>query len=158
MIRQFKPGDEESCSELSRACIRHDMEIPSALRLALLEAESPRSMLERGGLFYMAVWETEGKVVALGGLDMNEIRLLVVSPAYQRRGIGRAVLEHLEAMVPPALFKNVFVYSALSAAGFYRARGYSPQGEHYFDLGDYRIPTIYMTKMLPAGRDPRSLA
>jgi hypothetical protein len=67
-----------------------------------------------------------------------------------RRGIGTAILQHLEAMVPPTLFKIVFVYSALSAASFYRARGYSLHGGHDFELGDFRIPTIYMTKMLPA--------
>jgi GNAT superfamily N-acetyltransferase len=152
MIRQFRSDDAEICCELLRACIRHDPEIPGSLRQALLQAESFQSMQERGSLFYIAVWETEGEVVGLGGLDMNEIRLLFVSPAHQRRGIGRAILEHLEALVPPALFKDVFVYAAVSASGFYQACGYSPRGEHSFDIGGQLLPTIFMTKRLRPAR------
>ncbi len=150
MIRQFRSEDAEACSALIRACIEYDMEMSSHLREALLAAESPESMRERGKLFYIAVCEHEGTVAGLGGLDMNEIRLLYVSPAYQRRGFGRAILEHLEAMIPPALFREVFVYAAESSAGFYRARGYASHGEHYFEVGARRLPTIFMTKPLEA--------
>jgi GNAT superfamily N-acetyltransferase len=152
MIRQFRSDDAETCCELLRACIQHDPEIPGSLRQALLQAESPQSMQERGSLFYIAVWETEGEVAGLGGLDMNEIRLLFVSPAHQRRGIGRAILEHLEALVPPALFKDVFVYAAVSASSFYQTCGYSPRGEHSFDIGGQLLPTIFMTKRLRTAR------
>lgn len=148
MIRQFRTEDAEACCGLIRTCIHFDMEMSPALRQELLRAESSQSMRERGGLFYIAVWEIDGMIAGLGGLDMNEIRLLYVSPAQQRRGIGRAILEHLEAMVPPALFKEVFVYAAASAAGFYRSRGYAPRGEHHFDLGGQILPTIFMTKPL----------
>ena len=148
MIRQFRLEDAEACCELVRACIRYDLELPQAQRLALLQMESSQSMHERGKLYYLAVYESERTVVGLGGLDMNEIRMLFVSPACQRRGIGKAILEHLEAMVPPALFREVFVYAALSAASFYRARGYSEHGEHFFDWCGQRLTTIFMTKKL----------
>jgi GNAT superfamily N-acetyltransferase len=148
MIRQFRAEDAEACCELVRACIRYDLELPETERLALLQAESPQNMRERGNLFYLAVYELESTVVGLGGLDMNEVRMLFVSPAYQRRGIGKEILEFLEGMVPPALFREVFVYSALSAASFYRARGYSEQGEHYFDWYGQRLTTVFMTKKI----------
>jgi len=150
MIRQFKQEDAEKCCALIRTCIEYDLEMPPALRGKLLGAESSESIRERANLFYIAVFEEEGMVAGLGGLDMNEIRLLYVSPAYQRRGIGTTILGHLEAMVPPALFKEVFVYAATSAAGFYRARGYTSRGEHLFEFGTQHLPTIFMTKSLKA--------
>ncbi len=148
MIRQFKPEDAEACCALIRACIEFDLEIPLTLRGALLGTESPESMRERGSLFYLAVFEKDGLVAGVGGLDMNEIRLLYVSPAHQRRGIGSTLLQYLEAMVPPALFKEVFVYATASAAGFYQSRGYASRGEHNFELGTQKLPTIFMTKSL----------
>jgi len=148
MIRQFRPSDAEACCELIRNCIRHDPEIPADLRESLLRAESPRSIEERARLFYIAVWEAGGEVAGVGGLDMNEIRLLYVSPSHQRRGIGRAILEHLEALVPSALFKDVFVYAAVSASSFYEARGFLPRGQHGFDIGGQLLTTIFMTKPL----------
>jgi N-acetylglutamate synthase-like GNAT family acetyltransferase len=153
MIRQFSQDDAKTCCELICACIRHDPEIPAGLRQALLQAETSRSMEERSRLFYIAVWETDGEVAGLGGLDMNEIRLLYVSPAHQRRGIGRALLEHLEAQVPPALFKDVFVYAAISSSSFYQTCGYSPQGQHGFEIGGQFLQTIFMTKLLRPDAD-----
>jgi N-acetylglutamate synthase-like GNAT family acetyltransferase len=152
MIRQFRTADAEACCELICNCIRHDAEIPADLREALLKAESPRSMEERARLFYIAVWEIGGEVAGVGGLDMNEIRLLYVSPAHQRRGIGRAILEHLEALVPPALFKDVFVYAVVSASSFYEARGFLPRGQHGLDIGGQLLPTVFMSK--PIGSTP----
>ncbi len=149
MIRQFRPEDAEKCCALVRACIEYDMELPAALRGELLAAESPESMRQRSSLFYIAVCELEGEVAGVGGLDLNEIRLLYVSPAHQRLGIGSSILEHLEAMIPPAFFREVFVYAAASAAGFYHSRGYVSQGEHDFALKTQRLRTIFMTKSLP---------
>lgn len=148
MIRPFGMKDADACCELIHACIRYDLEMPPAQRELLLRSETPQAMVERSGLFYVVVWESEDSVAGIGGLELNEIRLLYVSPAHQRRGIGGALLDHLEAMVPPALFKDVFVYAAPSAAGFYRTRGYESRGEHLFEAAGHMIPTIFMNKRL----------
>jgi hypothetical protein len=58
------------------------------------------------------------------------------------------LLGHLEALVPPALFADIFVYSAPGAAGFYQAHGFRSRGKHAFNVGDYVVPTIFMTKKL----------
>jgi GNAT superfamily N-acetyltransferase len=84
----------------------------------------------------------------VGGIDLNEIRLLFVAPEYQRRGIGSTLLGHLETLVPPALFSDIFVYAAPGAEDFYRANGYRPKGDHRFMVGETAMPTIFMTKKL----------
>ncbi len=103
-------------------------------------------MAERAGLYYVAVFDSGNSVLGVGGLDMNEIRLLYVLPEHQGRGVGRALLAHLESMVPPTLFSDIFVYSTFAAVDFYRARGFVACGEHVFDLGGEGLATVFMTK------------
>jgi ribosomal protein S18 acetylase RimI-like enzyme len=148
MIRQFRAGDADTCSRLVRDCLEHDITLDVDLRRHLLGLESPQAMQQRAALFYVAVFETELGVAGLGGVDMNEIRLLYVSPGAQRQGIGRAVLRHLEEMVPAALFPDIFVYSVPSAVGFYQAHGYRSGGEHIIDVGSHRLATVFMRKAL----------
>jgi len=102
-------------------------------------------MAERARLFYLAVWETEGEVLGVVGLDMNEIRLLCVSPEHQRRGIGRALVDHVKNMTPGILFADIFVYSAPPAVDFYKACGFMEGGALDLDIGSEPMDTIFMT-------------
>jgi GNAT superfamily N-acetyltransferase len=148
IIRQFMPEDAEAASTIVCSCLRLDPMVPASARDELILMESPASMIERSRLFYMAVSVHAGCVAGVAGVDMNEIRLLFVDPGCQRLGIGSRLLQHLEALVPPALFGDVFVYSALGAVGFYREHGYRPEGEHSFVIAGHTVPTIFMKKVL----------
>src|SRR5262245_2607937 len=134
MIRQFKPEDASGCSTVIRDCIETDSRTALPLRRKLLLAESPEHMQERANLYYIAVCDVGGSIVGVGGVDMNEIRILFIDPRYRRRSLGREILTHLEAMIPAALFPDIFVYSTRSAVGFYRACGYEAGGEYDFDV------------------------
>jgi GNAT superfamily N-acetyltransferase len=151
LIRCFEPSDALACSEIVTDCLTADPSIPPALKAELLRLESDTAMCVRARLFYIAVYLEHGRPLGLGGLEMNEIRMMFVDPDHQFRGIGSALLNHLEELVPPALFSNVFVYAAPGAVPFYRAHGYEPGGEHVFDFGSHRLPTIFMTKRLTPG-------
>ena len=144
MIRQFQPGDAEACCRLIHACLDNDHSVSSALREKILHAETPGSMNERARLFYVAVYELNNRVLGVAGLDLNEIRLLYVSPEHQRRGIGRALLEHLKPMAPAILFADIFVYSSIRAVGFYKACGFIEKGPFTFDIGGEPLPTVFM--------------
>ena len=148
LIRQFQSEDAGSCCDLVCACLRIDPLVPPAAVERLVRAESPAAMRERAKLFYLAVCVVEGCIAGVAGVDMNEIRLLYVGPEFRSRGVGGALLVHAESMVPPALFRDVFVYSAAAAVDFYRAHGYNPGGAHLFDVGGAAMPTIFMTKRL----------
>ena len=89
MIRPFRPEDASACCAIIHACLEADASYPPALRGKIRASETPQSMKERAKLFYIAVYEEEDRILGLAGLDMNEIRLLYVSPDSQRRGIGR---------------------------------------------------------------------
>jgi N-acetylglutamate synthase-like GNAT family acetyltransferase len=95
MIRQFQPEDAVACCALIHACLANDSSISSALREKLLSSETPQSMEERAKLFYVAVYQSGNRILGVAGLDMNEIRLLCVSPERRRSGIGRILLQHI---------------------------------------------------------------
>ena len=146
LIRPFRPDDAEACSNIVRACLQLETLMAPAVIAELLRTESPEIMRERARLFYVAVCMLGNDVTAVGGVDMNEIRLLYVDPANQRKGVGSSVLRHLEALVPPALFGDIFVYSTPTAVPFYRAHGYEARGEHGFIAAGYTVRTVFMTK------------
>ncbi|NWG13742.1 MAG: GNAT family N-acetyltransferase [Acidobacteria bacterium] len=146
--RQFRSEDATACSGIICANIEADRSLPPGLLRSLCARMMPDRIEERASLYYIAVCEDTLGVVGVGGLDLNEIRLLAVTPEHQRRGFGRLLLEHLESMVPPVLFGEIFVYSAPVAEGFYLACGYVSGGEHIMEVDGYPIPTTFMTKSL----------
>jgi len=148
MIRQFRPEDSHPCRDLIHECIRSDRLLSSDVRDALLGAETAETIRERSTLYYLVVDERDGEITAVGGVDMNEVRLLFVAPAHQGQGIGHALLDHLEDMVPPALFREVFVYAAPASEPFYRRCGYRSRGPHPFEAHSVVIETIFMVKPL----------
>jgi len=152
MIRQFEPQDAEACSALSRACLRMDPMIAPDAREDLLRLETAAAMRERACLYYLAVCFHSGGIVGAAGVDMNEIRLLFVDPGQRRKGIGTSLLEHVEALVPAALFEDIFVYASPAAVGFYLSRGYLQGGDCRIAIGEYTFKTVFMSKRIRAGR------
>jgi GNAT superfamily N-acetyltransferase len=152
MIRQFRPEDAAGCIDVVRACIRFDRCLAPDLRDLLLEAETAASLCERAARHYLAVDESGDRITGVGGVELNEIRILYVDPGRQGAGIGSALLGHLEELVPSALFRDVFVYAIPSAEGFYRARGYAARGVHAFQAGGAVIKTVFMVKDLRPAR------
>jgi N-acetylglutamate synthase-like GNAT family acetyltransferase len=101
-------------------------------------------MEERSKLFYVAVDQSEVGILGVAGLDMNEIRLLCVSPEQRRKGIGRNLVEHLRRMVPGILFPDIFVYSSLEGRSFYKACGFEEKGPVTFEIGGQQLCTVFM--------------
>jgi GNAT superfamily N-acetyltransferase len=148
LIRQFQSQDAVVCCQIVRSCAELDPQMPPAGKLEILRTETPELMCERASCFYVAVLVSGDEVTAIGGVELNEVRLLYVSPAWWRQGMGRSLLTHLESWVPPALFSDIFVYATPGAVQFYRAHGYQPRGEQVFVTGSGSVPTVFMTKRL----------
>jgi N-acetylglutamate synthase-like GNAT family acetyltransferase len=145
-IRQFCPGDAQSCCRLIHDCLEADISYSPSLRRKLLESESPEIMEERSRLFYLAVYESSSKIVGIAGLDLNEIRLMYVDPERRKSGIGRALFNHLAAMTPADFFGEIFVYSLPSAMDFYKTLGFIEKGPVSFRVADETVDTIFMTR------------
>ena len=154
MIRQFRHADAQSCSRIVHACLHQDTSLSPELRDKILSLESPKAMNERSRLFYLAVKESEAQILGIAGLDMNEIRILCVAPEHQRRGIGRALLEHIAAMVPGHLFADIIVYSAMPALDFYKAHGFIEKGEVTFEVEGEPLRTVFMARPIRQAGGP----
>lgn len=122
-----------------------DHSLSLSLREKLNKSETRQAVEERARLYYVAVYEREGSVLGIAGLDLNEIRILCVAPGCRRSGIGRALVEHMRAMVPGDLFPDVFVYSSLQGRDFYEACGFVEKGPVEFDIDGEQMPTVFMT-------------
>jgi GNAT superfamily N-acetyltransferase len=146
MIRQFQPIDASSSCSLIRACLKGDISLTHSLCEKLCIRQTPQMLLEQARLFYVSVYESDHRILGIAGLDMNEIRLLYVSPEHQGKGIGRALLDHLIPMAPAALFPDIFVYSSLTAVGFYKACGFIKKGPFSFDIDGDTLPTVFMAR------------
>jgi N-acetylglutamate synthase-like GNAT family acetyltransferase len=146
MIRQFRPEDALACCTLIHACLAEDNSLSPGLREKLLSSETPQTMVERSRLFYVAIYESENGILGIAGLDMNEIRLLFVSPEHRRSGIGRALLDFIQSMVPGILFQDIFVYSSLAGREFYKARGFIEKGPVNFEVDGEPLRTIFMSR------------
>lgn len=148
MIRQFKFEDALPCCDLIRGCVQQDISISDSLRARILETETPQSMIERASLFYIAVYESEHGIAGLAGLDLNEVRLLFVTADSRRAGIGRALIEHLKTLVPGTLFRDMFVYASTESAEFYRSCGFVERGRVEVEIGEEKLPTVFMTFLI----------
>jgi GNAT superfamily N-acetyltransferase len=144
MIRQFRPEDSIACCSLIQECLANDSSLSSGLREILQNSETPQGMEERARLFFVAVFESEGRILGIAGLELNEIRLLFVSPEHRRSGIGRALVEYIKSLVPNMLFSDIFVYSSIQGREFYGACGFKEKGPVIFDIGGEQLHTVFM--------------
>jgi GNAT superfamily N-acetyltransferase len=144
VIRPFKSEDASFGSALIIECLKNDPAYNPSLLQKAIRCETAQAMRNRASVYYVAVYEEAGKIRGVAGLDMNEIRLLYVSPACQRRGIGRDLLLHLIGMVPRALFSDVFVYTTKQAVAFYRTYGFEDKGPFLFHLEGEKLQTVFM--------------
>jgi ribosomal protein S18 acetylase RimI-like enzyme len=81
----------------------------------------------------------DDEIVACGMLDVATGRIdgIIVSPSHFRRGIGRAMMQHLERVARDYGVKHLVLDASLNAVDFYRSQGfqgdavssyYSPRG------------------------------
>ena len=82
-------------------------------------------------------------------VDAAKIRAFFVEPAYARRGIGKALLDHCEDAARDAGFSRAELMSTLPGLRLYARFGYiAGEGIDYALEGGGTIPFVPMTKSL----------
>jgi putative acetyltransferase len=126
---------------------------PAADIEAWADRLTPRSYDESIARRDVVVAEEEGGIAGFGvlGVEQCEVRAVYVHPDAGRRGVGRALLDALEAIARLRGLREVRLDSSLNAVGFYAAAGWRRLGDtrHTFP-GGLDIPCVAMTKTLPA--------
>lgn len=174
-IRIATPDDVAPIEEVMREAYRvlgrreyDDAQTSSAIRhIAYVDP----TLIEDGT--YFVVVEAAGEIVGGGGwsrrrklfngpppsardrewldpaVDAARVRAMFVHPRWERRGIGRMVLNRCEEAARQAGFRRVELLSTLSGIALYRACGYEPLEEIVFELADgARLRGLTMGKRL----------
>lgn len=101
-------------------------------------------VLELLGKRQTLVAMSEGIVIGTGALQGTEIKSVFVSPIWNGRGVGTALMKELERHAVRHGHKLLDVSSSLSATGFYEALGYIEKSRKFY--GDEE--TVMMSKAL----------
>lgn len=80
--------------------------------------------------------------------EAARVRAMYTDPAFARRGVGRAVLEHCEAAAREAGFTQAELMATLSGEPLYRVAGYEVIEEILDDRGGAAVPLKRMGKAL----------
>jgi ribosomal protein S18 acetylase RimI-like enzyme len=95
----------------------------------------------------MVVAELDGQLAGLAIMtNEGEITSCYVAPEAVRHGVGRRLMEHLEAEARDCGHDSVRLNSSLNAIGFYERLGYRPVGGQRLFLD--KIPCVPMEKTL----------
>lgn len=108
------------------------------------------------GCVYVA--EVDGQVAGFGRIDVHsaELAMLFVDPAHARRGIGAAILHHLEQVALENGLEFLTLRASLNAVPFYKSMGFSETGKivHAIDNTDFECMNMHkkLAKSYPAHR------
>lgn len=80
--------------------------------------------------------------------EAARVRAMYTDPAFARRGVGRAVLDHCERAATEAGFARVELMATLSGEPLYRIAGYEVIEEIREDRGGVPVPMKRMGKAL----------
>ncbi len=131
-IRTAGDSDLEAIWRVHRAAIeqtcarRYDADVIAAW-VARLKPESYRGVVQRG---VVVIAEDEGEAIGFGQLDSTagEIQAVYVAPAAQGRGVGAALLAHLEQAALTAGRSRITLQATLNAESFYASHGWRTTG------------------------------
>ena len=144
-IRQANSEDTSAIkaliSETVRRCVAEDDASYEGIYSDICSAID--SWVECSERSVYLVCEREDSIVGVVLIaDFERMLLLFVGPSYQRRGIGRALLDcALDCCRRPGGSSRVTVNSSSYAAAFYRKYGFTPNGQAR-DLPGGCIPLV----------------
>ena len=81
--------------------------------------------------------DDNGQGVATGRLQINspeegQIRSMAVADAWQDKGLGRKIMEHIEQVANERQLKRIVLDARSEAVGFYEKMGYKVIADSYF--------------------------
>ena len=132
-LRRFRSGDEFAVSEVIRTTltVSNSRDYSPEVIKYNIESHSPEVMAKRAAESHFYVAVDGKKIIGCGGItgywgSTTESYLISVFilPEYQKRGIGRKIIEALEADEYFLRAWRTEVGSSLTAVHFYRKMGY----------------------------------
>ena len=153
-IRPFEERDAAAVSALIRNTIRvsNAKDYPAELLDALIGTETPEHVLERASWTHFYVAEEQGEIIGCGAIgpywgktDESSLFTIFVSPAFQGKGVGRAIVGTLERDEYFLRAKRIEIPASVTGVPFYLRMGYhykngvsEPDQEHLVRMEKYR--------------------
>lgn len=123
------------------------------------KTERFRQGIKLGETIFVA--ELEGKIIGYSSLLSRSIGAMFVLPQYARQGVGKKLLETIEAEAIARDLKFLIAIASLTGVPFYQACGYSCVEDYSILISDSQIgatiniPCIRMKKKLLPGKNTK---
>ena len=103
---------------------------------------------------HLLMKDDSGNAVATGRLQINsasegQIRSMAVADAWQGKGLGRQVMEKIEAVAAEKKLERIVLDARKEAVGFYERMGYKVIADSYFlfnTIQHYRMEKVLLKK------------
>ena len=136
-VRQFRESDVVAVRRL----IHHTIDVcyssfypPCAVEF-FRNYHSDAKILERHREGEILVVEHEGQIVGTGAIVRDDISGVFVHPAFQSKGIGRVLMQHLEARAKGSGYDEAVLSVSLPSKAFYESFGYEIIENRSIDVG-----------------------
>jgi GNAT superfamily N-acetyltransferase len=112
---------------------------------------SEKDEFEREAI-HLAAWDEAGLLIGIGrlhriGENCGQIRYMAVAPTQRRHGVGKAILQELEARASDSGMQEIKLNARQDAVQFYQKNGYQVLRPSHSLFGI--IPHFEMWKRLP---------
>jgi GNAT superfamily N-acetyltransferase len=141
-IRLYQASDAQRVSEIIRTTMRRSnaADYPADRLQLLIDYFSPEKVQQINNDRICLVAEIEGKVIATGAVEADDLVTFFVQPEHQGKGIGTALLLELEKIAVALGLKQLRVAASLTGAPFYERHGYKRSGEIIDGTAGPQIP------------------
>lgn len=137
VIRPFEARDGAELSELVRRCLRevNGRDYPTEVIDWMCAHFTGDRFVKLAGVREVWVAEEGTRVVGTVSRDGNRVYSMFVSPDRAGRGIGRALMRHIEALAAAQGYDHMETGASMSGHGFYHRLGYRDVRESDTDVG-----------------------
>ena len=135
-LRAFAAKDAPQCCKVINTSAAGMEGLNAEALRFILSKNIPEIVSQELSAIYTLVYEEQGVILGLGGLDGNEIKRVYVSPSVQGRGIGSVIVRALEREARSRNIAVLKIQSSPNAVPFYRKLGYRAENEARAKIGN----------------------
>ena len=147
-IRPYANTDAADCCLIVNAAIGEMDGLNEAARELIRRKNTPEQFGAELSRFYTVVYEAQGRLLGVGSLDGHEIKRFYVRPGTQGQGVGRALMQALEAEGQQRGIVELQLEASPSAVRFYKQLGYVLGEPGGFSRGEAEFRYVAMRKTL----------
>jgi len=149
MIRRFNDRDEARLIDMMSRAFSVPVFEPAPVQEELKGSYTSEGYWKNVSSKYpLFVDEVDGKIIASGALDGNEIKKLYVDPDMKGKGIGSGMIVFLESEARKNGIDEVRLTAFPFAVPFYEKHGYAASGNIDTQMDSGIMSTVLMKKKI----------